>query len=82
MLTLYTKPGCPYCAKVREEGKLLGITFDERSIRDPGVSEELVEKGGKLAVPYLIDDETGKSMYGSDVIVTYLHERFTQGSVG
>lgn len=76
MLTLYTKPGCSFCAKVKEEGKFLGIEFDERSVADPGVVEELLKKGGKPQTPFLIDDETGVSLYGSDAIIAHLHERF------
>lgn len=77
MLTLYTKPGCPFCAKVLTEGAVMGIDFNERSVGDEGVTEELVEKGGYAKTPFLIDDETGKSMYGSEEIIAYLHERFT-----
>ena len=76
MLTLYTKPGCPFCAKVLEEGAFLGITFDERSVGDPAVVEELIERGGKAQTPFLIDGETGVSLYGSDQVIAYLHERF------
>lgn len=77
MLTLYTKPGCPYCARVLEEGRFLGLTFNERSVADEGVVEELVAIGGERHVPYLIDDEAGVSLYGSDEIVKHLHKRFT-----
>ena len=76
MLTLYTRPGCPYCKEVKEEGKRMKITFDERSILDPSMEEELVEKGGKRAVPFLVDSEAGVSLYGSDKIINHLHQRF------
>jgi glutathione S-transferase len=81
MLTLYTKPGCPYCAKVLTEAVVMGIEFDERSVAEPGVVEQLVERGGHAKTPFLMDSETGKSMYGSDDIITYLHERFKEGPV-
>lgn len=81
MLTLYTKPGCPFCAKVLAEGALMNIKFDERSVADPGVTEELVERGGHAKTPFLIDLASGTSMYGSDEIIAYLHERFKNGPV-
>lgn len=77
MLTLYVKPGCPFCGRVLEEGKFMGLTFDEKRVTDEGVTEELVEKGGKKQVPYLIDDEAGVSLYGSDEIIAHLHSRFS-----
>ncbi|HEY4489260.1 MAG TPA: glutathione S-transferase N-terminal domain-containing protein [Candidatus Paceibacterota bacterium] len=76
MLTLYTKPGCSFCAQVKEEAIFLGIEYNERSIADEGVIEELVKKGGERHVPFLIDDEAGVSMYGSDKIIAHLHKRF------
>jgi glutathione S-transferase len=76
MLTLYVRTGCPYCAEVLEEALEMGIEFDMKNIATPGIEEELEARGGKMQVPYLIDSETGKEMYESDAIITYLHERF------
>lgn len=80
-LILYIQAGCPFCAKVLLAGAELGIDFDEREIGDPQVSEELVARGGKHQVPYLIDEERAVSLYGSDDIVAYLHERFSTEAV-
>lgn len=76
MLTLYTKPGCPFCARVKEEVQILGVTLEEKSTADPRVIDEIVEKGGKKQVPFLLDEEADISMYGSDEIIAYLHTRF------
>lgn len=73
MLTLYVKTGCPFCAKVLIEADLLGITFNQKNIADPGVSEELLARGGKVQTPYLVDEEKGVEMYESDDIIDYLH---------
>ncbi|MDR3546704.1 MAG: glutathione S-transferase N-terminal domain-containing protein [Candidatus Pacebacteria bacterium] len=78
-LTLYVKTGCPYCAKVFSAGEELGITFDQKNIADDSVAQELIERGGKRQVPYLIDNENGTEMYESDDIVAYLHQRFGKG---
>jgi glutathione S-transferase len=77
LLTLYILKGCPFCAKVLMAGAELGIDFDEREISDPQVSEELIARGGKHQVPYLIDTENDVALYGSDEIVDYLHKRFS-----
>ena len=77
MLTLYVKTGCGFCAKVLRAGEELGLTFKLKNINDPGVAEELIARGGKRQMPYLVDEERGKEMYESDDIVEYLHQTFT-----
>ncbi len=74
MLILYTKTGCPFCEKVLSAAGKLGITFHERNIADEKNLKELMEKGGKRQVPFLIDEERGVSMYESDDIVKYLKD--------
>ncbi len=81
MLTLYVKPGCPYCAKVLETGEELGIEFDLKSSSDPANVEELIARGGKRQFPYLVDSETGTEMYESDDIIDYLHQHYPKAAV-
>jgi len=75
MIILYTKTMCPYCRKVLDKVAELGITIDERNMADQKNLAELMEKGGKRQVPFLIDEEKGVSMYESDGIVEYLKQR-------
>ena len=76
MLTLYTKPDCSFCETVKKEAGDMGIELTERSVADEGVIDELVEKGGRRQVPFLMDEEVHTSMYGSDEIIAHLHARF------
>ena len=78
MLTLYIKTGCQYCAKVLAAGKELELEFDEKNIADPAVAEELIKRGGKRQVPYLVDPDADVEMYESDAIVDYLHQTFAK----
>ncbi len=78
MLILYIKTGCPFCHKVLDAGRELGISFEEKNIADDAVVAELVARGGKRQVPYLVDSERGVEMYESDVIVAYLQEHYTK----
>ena len=73
MLELYSFEASPYCRKVRE--KLTELNLDclvhnvaKHSARRP----DLVARGGRMMVPYLIDPNTGTEMYESDDIVAYL----------
>lgn len=69
MLTLYVKTGCPYCAKVLASFASNDITYETKNINDSGVPEELIAKGGKQQVPFMVDGET--MMYESDDIIAY-----------
>ncbi len=81
MLTLYYKPGCPFCNKVLKAGEDLNLTFNKKNIQDEDIEAELIERGGEDQVPYLIDDEGPVEMYESDAIVKYLHHTFGNGAV-
>ena len=76
MLTLYVKTGCPFCQKVLSTGEELGIMFDQKNIADDAVAAELVARGGKRQVPYLVDAERGIEMYESADIDSYLREHY------
>jgi len=76
MLTLYVKTGCPYSAKVLQAADELGIGFDLKNVADEGISDELVARGGKRQMPYLVDAEKETEMYESEDIIAYLHQRF------
>ncbi|HEY1042020.1 MAG TPA: glutathione S-transferase N-terminal domain-containing protein [Candidatus Paceibacterota bacterium] len=78
-MILYMKSSCPFSAKVLIEASLLGIEFEERNVKDDKIAQELIEKGGQLQTPYLIDEERGVAMYESDAIIDYLHATFTDG---
>ena len=79
MFTLYYKPTCPYCKFVLKEAETLGVQFDLKDISsDSNLVKELIERGGKKQVPYLVDDTTGVEMYESEDIVTYLKEHHTE----
>ena len=80
MLTLYVKTGCPFCHKVLDTGRELGISFDEKNIADDTVAAELVARGGKRQVPYLVDSEKGIEMYESADIDVYLREHYDKQS--
>jgi len=75
MITLYVKDGCPYCAAVLHKVDELGIEINQKNISDVAVVEELIAKGGKRQVPYMIDEENGVSMYESADINEYLDQQ-------
>lgn len=78
---LYVKANhtCPFCEKVRNEIDRLGLIAEERTIDRPEVVEELVERGGKNQVPYLVDIDNAVEMYESEDIVEYLRNTYGTG---
>lgn len=51
------------------------VTFDLRDIsEDETALAELLDKGGKQQVPFLVDTERGVSMYESSDIIDHLRE--------
>lgn len=75
MLTLYIKNGCQYCAKVLSVGEELGLEFNLKNVADEAIALELVTRGGRKQMPYLVDGDTGTEMYESDAIIAYLREK-------
>ncbi len=76
-LLLYNMEGSPYCRKVREALSELDLSHVVRNLpKGSPKRAELVQRGGKMQVPYLVDPNTGRAMYESDDIVAYLEERY------
>ncbi|MCH7597784.1 glutathione S-transferase N-terminal domain-containing protein [Patescibacteria group bacterium] len=80
MITLYSSLGCLHCTKVIETlDHEIGEDFIVRYISKPENRKE-VEKGGKLQVPYLVDEEADTSLYEADDIVAYLKKQYKSSS--
>lgn len=77
MLTLYYKASCPFCQRVLGEAEAMGIQMDLKdAASDEAVLNELIEKGGKKMVPFLVDNDRSVQMYESGDIVAYLKEHY------
>ena len=76
MLTLYVKTGCPYCHRVLEVVEKLGLEVEQKNIGDDIVASDLIARGGKRQVPYLIDSAKNIEMYESEDIMEYLEKTY------
>ncbi len=72
MYTLYYMPACPYCQKVLAFAQENDIELTLKDIHEGDHQADLVARGGKKTVPYLVDDTTGQEMYESMDIINYL----------
>ncbi|MDJ0853114.1 MAG: glutathione S-transferase N-terminal domain-containing protein [Myxococcota bacterium] len=81
-LELYEFEACPYCRKVREA--LTTLDLDAMIYPcpkgGPRFREQVKARGGRAMFPYLVDPNTGKEMYESDDIVSYLYQHYGKGS--
>jgi glutathione S-transferase len=77
-LVLYEFESCPFCRKVREALTALDLDADIRPCPKGGqrFRPELVARGGKAQVPYLVDPNAGREMYESDAIVRHLFAEY------
>jgi glutaredoxin len=58
-VTLYTKPGCPYCAAARNDLIARGVAYEEVDVTDtPGAEERLAELTfGSMVVPVIVGED-------------------------
>lgn len=80
MLTLYVKTGCPYCALALAKIDELGLTVEQKNIADDAVAAELIERGGKRQVPYLVDSDKQVEMYESGDIIDYFEKNYPKAA--
>lgn len=68
--TIFTKPGCPFCAKAKAALEDKGIPYEEISIASSGVSGRTLRAvSGRDTVPQVFID--GKHIGGSDDLEVY-----------
>ncbi len=77
MLTLYYTPTCPFCQRVLDVVEDLNIKMQLKDTSiDLVAKEEMLEKGGKSQVSFLVDDERKVVLYEAGDIVSYLEEHY------
>lgn len=79
MLILYTTPMCPYCKRVEAYLEEANIPYEERNVAsNPAFRDELLDKGGRMQVPFLVDSERDTSMYESEDMLNYIAEHYAK----
>ncbi|WP_019613755.1 glutathione peroxidase [Psychromonas ossibalaenae] len=69
-VTLFTKPGCPFCAKAKTSLKDNNIAFEEIVLGTDATSVSLKAVTGETTVPQLFVD--GKHIGDSDAVIAYV----------
>jgi glutathione S-transferase len=77
-LELYEFEACPFCRKVREA--LSALDLDAIVYPCPKRGQryrpQLKSLGGKFQFPFLVDPNTGRSLYESNDIIRYLNQTY------
>ena len=81
-IILYEFEACPFCRRVREALTQLDLTVEVRPCpKDARTHRAQVQTlGGKQSFPFLVDENTGVSMYESEDIVRYLYHEYGAGA--
>lgn len=58
-VTIYTKPGCPFCIAAKADLKLKRVEYTEYNVKaDPERLEEMLQlNGGQRSVPTIVEGE-------------------------
>eukprot|EP00638_Chattonella_subsalsa_P002113 CAMPEP_0117757654 /NCGR_PEP_ID=MMETSP0947-20121206/14869_1 /TAXON_ID=44440 /ORGANISM="Chattonella subsalsa, Strain CCMP2191" /LENGTH=281 /DNA_ID=CAMNT_0005577607 /DNA_START=223 /DNA_END=1068 /DNA_ORIENTATION=- len=82
-LEIYEFESCPFCKKVREAVHIfdLDVVFYPCPKDGPTYRPKVEEMGGKAQFPYLVDPNTGVSMYESDDIIKYIADTYGDGEI-
>lgn len=76
-LELWSFEGSPYCRLAREALCELELPYVLHNVASGSAHrKDFVARSGKMMVPYLVDDNTGKAMFESADIVRYLRETY------
>lgn len=65
-VTIFTKPGCPYCAAAKKFYTDNGVRYEEINVKESPAAMEKVIKlaGGQRIVPVIIDHGEVKLGFG------------------
>ncbi|MDE1953367.1 MAG: glutaredoxin [Betaproteobacteria bacterium] len=61
-IVLYTSPGCPDCAALKQYLKAQGVTYEERDVTQPGIAAEAKSRYGVRVAPITVID--GEAIWG------------------
>jgi glutathione S-transferase len=83
MLTLYYKPTCAFSHRVVQMAENLKVELELKDIsEDQSALDDLLQTGGKVQTPFMVDSDRGVSMYESGDIVDYIRENYANTSAG
>ncbi|MGJ5673816.1 MAG: glutathione peroxidase [Nostochopsis sp.] len=70
LVSLFTKPGCPYCARAKEMLKKNGLDYEEIVLGKDATTHSLKAVTGATTVPQVFID--GQYIGGSEALANYL----------
>ncbi|HMR04565.1 MAG TPA: glutathione S-transferase N-terminal domain-containing protein [Polyangiaceae bacterium] len=79
-LELYDHEACPFCRKVRDVLSELDLEYIEHTCpKGDRTKRPWVRSKGREQFPFLVDPNTGKELFESEDIITYLFDTYGGG---
>lgn len=67
---IYTKMGCPFCARAKALLERKGVEFTEyHAAEEPAMKEQMIERSGRRTYPQVFID--GRHIGGSDDLASF-----------
>ena len=79
-MMVFVREHCAFSKAVLNQIDTLKIDVEKKFIEDPKVERELMARGGRIQVPFLVDEENDVELYDSDLILHYLDEHYGQAT--
>ena len=79
-MMVFVRENCAFSKAVLTQIDNLKLDVEKKFIEDPAVEKELMARGGRIQVPFLVDEATGVELYDSDLILHYLDEHYRKTS--
>lgn len=79
-MMVFVRENCSFSKAVLDRIDALKLTVTKKYIEDPVVAQELIARGGRLQVPFLVDEGNDAEIYDSELILHYLDEHYGEVS--
>lgn len=75
-MMVYVRENCAFSKAVLTQIDAMKLDVKKKYIEDPVVERELMARGGRIQVPFLVDEKNDVELYDSDLILHYLDEHY------
>lgn len=75
-MMVFVRQNCAFSKEVLDRLDALHLAAERKYIEDPGVEQELRLRGGRVQVPFLVDEANHAEIYDSGLICNYLEEHY------
>jgi glutathione S-transferase len=75
-MMVFVRENCAFSRAVLSQIDTLKLDVEKKFIEDPKLERELMARGGRIQVPFFVDEKNDVELYDSDLILHYLDEHY------